>query len=163
MPSWDNTARRQNNGTIVGPLGAWLGYLRTYVRGQKKDGTNSNFIFVNAWSEGGEWLHARAGSKLGSLLLLEEVLRWSFPDASEPEEMAVAREKLLHEIAALLTPAAAGGARKTRRPSKRSLRNKPAMHRSTLWSEPLTELLRPWPLAPRAVRAAYRVFSRSKR
>jgi hypothetical protein len=68
MPSWDNTARRQNTPTIVvnatpDLYGEWLSYLRAYTREYLQE--EDNFIFINAWNEWGEGCH------------LEPDLKWS--------------------------------------------------------------------------------------
>ena len=122
MPSWDNTARRQNNATIVvgarpDLFGAWLRYLRTYVRGQ--NGTDGNFIFVNAWNEWGEGCTLEPDQSWG-LGYLEEVLRSSFRDASEPEELAAAREKLLGRESRPCSCRPLPMAQRTRWPSRKS-------------------------------------------
>jgi len=72
MPSWDNTARRQNTPTIVvnaSPdlYGEWLSYLRAYTREYHK--ADDNFIFINAWNEWGEGCHLEPDIKWGSKYL----------------------------------------------------------------------------------------------
>lgn len=69
LPSWDNTARRQNTSTVVhgsSPelFGTWLRYIRAYTRetfAQKSD----PFVFVNAWNEWGEGCHLEPDQKWG--------------------------------------------------------------------------------------------------
>jgi hypothetical protein len=76
VPSWDNTARRQNNPTIL--YGAspvlfekWLRYIRAYTRDAIKN-RSDNFIFINAWNEWGEGCHLEPDHKYG-LKYLEAV------------------------------------------------------------------------------------------
>jgi lipopolysaccharide biosynthesis protein len=69
IPSWDNTARRQDNPTIVinatpSLYREWLSYLRAYTRQHLDE--DDGFIFINAWNEWGEGCH------------LEPDLRWEF-------------------------------------------------------------------------------------
>ena len=59
MPSWDNTARRQDSSTIIYKSNPdlfeiWTRYIRsyTYCNFQKK-----RFIFINSWNEWGEGCH----------------------------------------------------------------------------------------------------------
>lgn len=81
IPSWDNTARRQNTPTIVVNAqpelyGEWLRYLRAYTRehASKDDGT---FIFINAWNEWGEGCHLEPDQEWG-LQYLEQTLKSAF-------------------------------------------------------------------------------------
>ena len=81
IPSWDNTARRQNTPTTIvnatpSLYGIWLKYLRAYTRNNLKD-TSDNFIFINAWNEWGEGCHLEPDQKWG-LKYLEETLSSSF-------------------------------------------------------------------------------------
>jgi lipopolysaccharide biosynthesis protein len=101
IPSWDNTARRQNTGTTVidarpDLYGAWLRYLRTYTRGHTSSG---NFIFVNAWNEWGEGCTLEPDERWG-LGYLEETLRSAFRPADEPENIESARTQLFETVAA---------------------------------------------------------------
>jgi Glycosyltransferase WbsX len=61
IPSWDNTARRQNNPlTVIGStpnrFEHWLKYLRAYNRTFFAD-PEERLIFINAWNEWGEGCH----------------------------------------------------------------------------------------------------------
>lgn len=72
MPSWDNTARRQNTPTVVinatpNLYREWLAYLRAYTR--ENCGPEDNFIFINAWNEWGEGCHLEPDLKWGSKYL----------------------------------------------------------------------------------------------
>lgn len=87
IPSWDNTARRQNTPTIIlnarpDLFGAWLTFLRRYTRL-----TNANpdrrLVFINAWNEWGEGCHLEPDMKWG-LSYLEETLTSSIASATEP-------------------------------------------------------------------------------
>ena len=69
IPSWDNTARRQDTPTIIYGatpklFGKWLSYLRAYTRDTFSD-RDDNFIFVNAWNEWGEGCHLEPDQKWG--------------------------------------------------------------------------------------------------
>lgn len=91
IPGWDNTARRQDTGTIVvgsNPelYGAWLSYLRSYTRVVSSD-TESRFIFVNAWNEWGEGCHLEPDLVWGTRFL-EETERSSWYD-SKLDELAL--------------------------------------------------------------------------
>lgn len=72
IPSWDNTARRQNTPTIIvnatpDLYGEWLSYLRAYTREHQK--LDDNFIFINAWNEWGEGCHLEPDLRWGSKYL----------------------------------------------------------------------------------------------
>ncbi|MEB0120482.1 glycoside hydrolase family 99-like domain-containing protein [Pseudomonas sp. CCI1.2] len=98
IPSWDNTARRQNTPTTLinatpTLFGIWLRYLRAYTRENLPQNTeeSDNFIFINAWNEWGEGCHLEPDQKWG-LGYLEEVLRSSysvgeFPSATQEREL----------------------------------------------------------------------------
>ena len=80
IPSWDNTARRQDTPTIVvnsNPqlYGRWLAYLRAYTR--KNLLQDDNFIFINAWNEWGEGCHLEPDLKWKAEYL-RETYRSSF-------------------------------------------------------------------------------------
>lgn len=68
IPSWDNTARRQDTShTIINssPLlyQFWLKYLVTYTK--KYCSENNQFIFINAWNEWAEGAHLEPDLKYG--------------------------------------------------------------------------------------------------
>ena len=76
LPSWDNTARRQNTPTILHGstpelFREWLNYIRSYTR-ENMSGRSDNFIFINAWNEWGEGCHLEPDQKYG-LQYLEAV------------------------------------------------------------------------------------------
>lgn len=69
VPSWDNTARRQNTPTIFygsSPelFADWLSYIRAYTRDtfQNRD---DKLMFVNAWNEWGEGCHLEPDQRWG--------------------------------------------------------------------------------------------------
>ena len=67
IPSWDNTARRQDSSTIIinaTPqfFGSWLKFLRAYTR-ETRPGASDPFIFVNAWNEWGEGNYVEPDTK----------------------------------------------------------------------------------------------------
>ena len=81
MPSWDNTARRQNTPTIVHGSSPklfeqWLRYVRAYTR-ETFAGRSDAFIFINAWNEWGEGCHLEPDQKNG-LRYLEAVKASAF-------------------------------------------------------------------------------------
>jgi hypothetical protein len=76
LPSWDNTARRQNtpttlHGSTPELFKQWLSYVRSYTRANMS-GRSDNFIFINAWNEWGEGCHLEPDQKYG-LQYLEAV------------------------------------------------------------------------------------------
>jgi len=108
MPSWDNTARRQNEGTIIVNatpeiFGVWLRFLRAWTREYKRKG-NDDFIFVNAWNEWGEGCHLEPDIFWG-LGYLEEVARSSHVLPDDHMNVEAACERALNEIEQLVTHA----------------------------------------------------------
>ena len=86
MPGWDNTARRQDNPTIVVNASPylyekWLNYLRGYIRSQNLT-QDKKLIFVNAWNEWGEGCHLEPDLENG-LALLEATFRSQYYTPSE--------------------------------------------------------------------------------
>ena len=86
LPSWDNTARRQNTPTILhgsqpSLFASWLRYVRSYTRNTFA-GRDDPFIFINAWNEWGEGCHLEPDQKWG-LGYLEAVLSSSWYDSSK--------------------------------------------------------------------------------
>ncbi|MEK1863827.1 MAG: glycoside hydrolase family 99-like domain-containing protein, partial [Rhizobium leguminosarum] len=106
IPSWDNTARRQNTSTTVvnaNPelYGEWLRYLRAYTRLVHQT-AEDNFVFINAWNEWGEGCHLEPDQKWG-LSYLDETSASSFYDADDPAAGSIetARESLLTKVSRL--------------------------------------------------------------
>lgn len=104
IPSWDNTARRQDTGTIIvnatpAFFGTWLKYLRTYTRATRPDASDP-FIFVNAWNEWGEGCHLEPDLKWG-LGYLDEVARTSYVSARAPISLEQARDSAFQQVAKL--------------------------------------------------------------
>ncbi|WP_206523043.1 glycoside hydrolase family 99-like domain-containing protein, partial [Mesorhizobium sp. M7A.T.Ca.TU.009.02.1.1] len=105
IPGWDNTARRQNNPTIVvnsAPelYGKWLQFLRFQARRDHPD-PDSRLLFVNAWNEWGEGCYLEPDQRWG-LSYLEETLRGKFFDAAkEPVDINSARSHLFDQLVAL--------------------------------------------------------------
>lgn len=100
IPSWDNTARRQDTPTTVinssPPLyGEWLRYLRAYSRQAHKE-QNHRFIFVNAWNEWAEGCHLEPDVKYGRAYLAE-TLRSSWFDGQN-EDVDSARTRLRQSV-----------------------------------------------------------------
>ncbi len=79
MPSWDNSARRQNSSTIIDKsdpylFEVWTRYIRSYnLRNFEEE---ERFIFINAWNEWGEGCHLEPDQKYG-LQYLEAFLKSS--------------------------------------------------------------------------------------
>lgn len=72
VPSWDNTARRQNNPhTIINSSPElyryWFRYLVDYM--EKNEPESNRFIFINAWNEWGEGCHLEPDLKYGHAYL----------------------------------------------------------------------------------------------
>lgn len=68
VPSWDNTARRQDTGHIFinsSPklYKLWLSYLASKTLSDESN--NSNFVFINAWNEWAEGAHLEPDLKYG--------------------------------------------------------------------------------------------------
>ncbi len=87
IPSWDNTARRQNTPTIIvnarpDLFGVWLAFLRRFTRLQNS-AADRRLIFVNAWNEWGEGCHLEPDMKWG-LSYLEETLSSSITSKADP-------------------------------------------------------------------------------
>ncbi|MBU2755760.1 glycosyl hydrolase [Acidithiobacillus sp. CV18-2] len=101
MPSWDNTARRQENPSIVhgsSPLlfTYWLRYLRCYAATTyQKD--KDDFIFINAWNEWGEGCHLEPDQKYG-LQYLEAVRNSKLERDIKTSTMDQCRELLYDSI-----------------------------------------------------------------
>lgn len=101
IPSWDNTARRQNSPTIVvnaqpDLYGEWLGYLRAYTR-EHNPSKADNFIFINAWNEWGEGCHLEPDQKWG-LQYLEQTLKSSYY-TDQAKTLDQFRDALLRKVA----------------------------------------------------------------
>ncbi|PBB87663.1 glycosyl hydrolase [Mesorhizobium sp. WSM3876] len=105
IPGWDNTARRQNNPTIVinsspGLYGEWLRFLRFQARQDHPD-PDRRLVFVNAWNEWGEGCYLEPDQRWG-LSYLEETLRSKFFNrAKEPAGPDEARSWLFNRLIAL--------------------------------------------------------------
>jgi hypothetical protein len=102
IPSWDNSARRQNSSTIVinespNKFGLWLSYIRAYTRESLQP--NNNLIFINAWNEWGEGCYLEPDERWG-LKFLEEIENSSFykRDSKSAKELS---EELLKKIVKL--------------------------------------------------------------
>jgi len=100
-PGWDNTARRQNEGTIIvnatpKVFSVWLWFLRIWTREYKRK-DDDGFIFVNAWNEWGEGCHLEPDIRWG-LSYLEEVVRSSHMSSDGQMGVEAARECALRSI-----------------------------------------------------------------
>ncbi|MCA0029726.1 glycoside hydrolase family 99-like domain-containing protein [Mesorhizobium sp. B263B2A] len=104
IPGWDNTARRQNNPTVVVNstpelYGGWLRFLRFQARQDHPD-PESRLVFINAWNEWGEGCYLEPDQRWG-LSYLEETLRSKFFDAAkEPVGTNGARARLFDRLVA---------------------------------------------------------------
>lgn len=148
IPSWDNTARRQDSGTIVvnstpALFGSWLKFLRAYTS-QTRPASSDSFIFVNAWNEWGEGCHLEPDVLWGTGYL-DEVARTSMVKVSEQAEPDEARNRLFREIQAL---AAKGGVLITTDLSK----HRPQSSRV----QKLSRRLQSFPLLHKVTRKLYR-------
>jgi len=158
MPSWDNTARRQDTGTIVlnsNPVlyAEWLKYIRAYTRQyhQKSD----NFIFINAWNEWGEGCHLEPDQKW-EMQYLEATLRSAYYEDAD-YDLAEVRSKLYTALAKSLSPGEHDSAEavEKRRDVEQKLRAyKPVGH----VSNKIAFYALQWPLIYRALRLFYRAY-----
>lgn len=109
IPSWDNTARRQDDPTILvnampAIYGAWLKFIRSYTQ-LFSSSPEENFIFINAWNEWGEGCHLEPDIRWG-LGYLEETYRSAFCDAgsndvseNKTEALEAAYNELFQKLA----------------------------------------------------------------
>jgi len=111
LPSWDNTARRQNNGTtFVGSspelFGYWLerALQQTRVRHQGDE----RLLFINAWNEWGEGCHLEPDQRYGRAYL--EAIAAALAAPSMPPPVRPAFEEMLAD--------AHPGARRVRSPAR---------------------------------------------
>lgn len=102
IPSWDNTARRQDTPTIVYESNPdlfkdWLRYIRAYTR-ETFVNRSDNFIFINAWNEWGEGCHLEPDQKWG-LAFLEAVksTEWFSPNDDTVEMLMPILKAALEE------------------------------------------------------------------
>jgi O-antigen biosynthesis protein len=68
MPSWDNTARRKNQGTVFlkSSPGAYLNWLRrTVTLTLRVDNPEHRLVFINAWNEWAEGCHLEPDARHG--------------------------------------------------------------------------------------------------
>ncbi len=96
IPSWDNTARRQDTPTTVinsspALFGAWLSYLRAYSR-HVHTNRDARFVFINAWNEWAEGCHLEPDVKNGHAFLAE-IERSAWFD-SQRNDLEIARCRL---------------------------------------------------------------------
>jgi hypothetical protein len=103
LPSWDNTARRQDSPTTIihsTPewYAKWLAYLRSYTR-QHASNPGKAIIFVNAWNEWGEGCHLEPDVKWG-LQYLESTFRTRLYEPAVSHEISTS--SLHTELAAAL-------------------------------------------------------------
>ena len=159
LPSWDNTARRQNTPTILHGSSPelfeqWLRYVRAYSR-EALRGRSDHFIFVNAWNEWGEGCHLEPDQKYG-LRYLEAVKASSWYDASAADPDA-ARCALLAAAAAsveqrALPPAERSGDTRAIQPTLETIR--PV--ESTV--QKIAFALRNYPVAHRVGKRVYQLY-----
>lgn len=70
MLSWDNTARRQDNGTIFHNFSLkdyekWLNSIIAHTKNNKKLNNDEKIVFINAWNEWAEGTHLEPDRKYG--------------------------------------------------------------------------------------------------
>ncbi|WP_338553367.1 glycoside hydrolase family 99-like domain-containing protein [Paenibacillus sp. KS-LC4] len=93
FPSWDNTARRSNNATIIQNEDAdlyrnWLQHSMKRVEGYTPD---EQIVFINAWNEWGEGCHLEPDLRNGHLFLeatrsaREGIKAGAHPTEKQPE------------------------------------------------------------------------------
>jgi lipopolysaccharide biosynthesis protein len=88
MPSWDNTARRQDdsfcfNNATPGAFQAWLEAIIAQTKDQNVG--DERMVFVNAWNEWAEGAHLEPDEKFGRAWL--EAVR----NAQEPDYLLARR------------------------------------------------------------------------
>lgn len=162
IPSWDNTARRQNTPTILinaqpDLYGEWLRYLRAYTRERNPD-ESDNFIFVNAWNEWGEGCHLEPDLKWG-MQYLEQTLKSSYY-SNRPMTLDQVREALLRRVAEKLVTQD-GVADSDLQVATVQLAAELSTYRpvGNLTHKVAAKLIK-WPLLYGIARAAYRFFRR---
>ena len=169
IPGWDNTARRQDNPTILinstpSIYGAWLKFLRSYTR-LNSSSSEENFIFINAWNEWGEGCHLEPDIRWG-LGYLEETYRSAFfPDedsltsANKEDYLAKAREALFKKLGEIMVNDVANGCI-----NPINYQNQEELLRSYRPSSNIVRLiaakLSGWPFLYNAAKWAYKTFVR---
>ncbi|MNZ23889.1 hypothetical protein D3C78_410180 [compost metagenome] len=161
IPSWDNTARRQNTPTIVVNAepylyGEWLRYLRSYTREYNRS-ESENFIFINAWNEWGEGCHLEPDQKWG-MQYLEETLRSAFYENDRP--ISQVRDEQIEKIAghqaAKIRQKVDEVQTATDEISNQIRNYRPASN----ISQKIARKLNKWPLVYKMARGTYRAFVR---
>ena len=107
MPSWDNSARRQDSSTILcnsDPelFEIWTRYIRSYNYCNFKK--EEQFLFINAWNEWGEGCHLEPDQKYG-LKYLEAFMKsasskYSFKSLEKIKEnsLSILKKKIKQQI-----------------------------------------------------------------
>ncbi|WP_341279858.1 glycoside hydrolase family 99-like domain-containing protein [Paenibacillus sp. FSL H8-0537] len=102
FPSWDNTARRSNNATIIQNNDASLykHWLQQSIERVNEYALEEQIVFINAWNEWGEGCHLEPDLKNGHLFLeaTKEARDGSAPDRLEMGEEAESTESLKHSV-----------------------------------------------------------------
>lgn len=79
FPSWDNTARKKNKGTIFinNDIDVFRYYLQRIVEFTQQSNNKEKYIFINAWNEWGEGCHIEPDSTINFkyLELIKQVLK----------------------------------------------------------------------------------------
>jgi lipopolysaccharide biosynthesis protein len=86
MPSWDNTARRQERGTIFvnATPKSYYRWLHPIIRETRaRYGGEERLVFINAWNEWAEGCHLEPDEKHG-FAWLNATRRALLPDDSSP-------------------------------------------------------------------------------
>lgn len=99
VPSWDNTARRQNSShTIVSASPElyryWLRYLVEYTK--KHNSSEDQLLFINAWNEWGEGCHLEPDLKYGHAYL--EATYEGLRGGKDSQELLSEDEELLRLV-----------------------------------------------------------------
>jgi len=162
MPGWDNTARRQNEGTIIinatpEIFSVWLRYLRAWTRTNKS--ADDGFIFVNAWNEWGEGCHLEPDIRWG-LSYLDEVARSAHIAPDDQVTVEVSRKVALRRIEQLELDLQKNSVLGYQ--PEMSGTNEAHVHvEKRRWMERAKHVLYRYPLFYRAARKLYRVVRRN--
>lgn len=159
IPSWDNTARRQDTPTILvnsqpDLYGEWLSYLRAYTR-EHNPSDSDNFIFINAWNEWGEGCHLEPDQKWG-MQYLEQTLKSAYY-TDQQKTINQVRENLLRKVAEILTNQRGVTANDNQNAAEQLAADLHNYRPVGNLAHKIAAKLIKWPLPYRIARAAYRL------